>query len=167
MEKQEALIDPPGFNFTLKAEWAGAEEYLHNCKVEVESTGEKHIFDGASIPGQDLSTQAYHVTEDGSEATHLFTCKSGVEDGDVVTEVVEVLENPFLTRQDLEESGLDDDWPGEGNVKAVSEGKDGLFVWMRSTNADSGTSEYHLRHFEAKAFRGGDRMKEFEIGRPL
>jgi hypothetical protein len=160
-----------GFDISFEGEDTGS--YLQSCKLRLKKGDSSHLIEGASIPGQDLSTKAFHITEDGDNVTHLFTCQSGVVNGDVVTKPTEVFENPFLSEKDLVESdnslfgGLHDDMPGEADVEAVSEDADGIFVFIRCTNADEGTSEYDLQHFEAKIYADGQSLREFEMGRPL
>ena len=156
-------VNPPGITFTIGFRWRGDEEYLHDCYIRAASDGGRHRFEGTSIPGVDWATRAFHITEDGSEATHLFNACSGVdEDGSVVTEPDEVFENDFLSSEDL--AGMSDDVPGAQEVEEASKGEEGVFLWMRCANSDVGEDETNLKNFYINAYRDGETVLSFEEG---
>jgi hypothetical protein len=154
-------IDSLGLDVTLEAEWHGEDEFLESCKVKVGN----HLFEGSSVADTELSSKAFHISEDG--VTHLFWLWVVVDDGDVVVEG-EVYDNPFFEENDLKQasfgSGFNDTNPGLDGVQEASEGSEGVFLWMRMTNSAHGWNEYHLENIWVKVFEDGESDVGFERG---
>jgi hypothetical protein len=151
-------IDSLGLDVTLEGEWYGEDEFLE-CEVKVGN----HLFEGSSVAGSEVSSKAFHISED--KVTHLFTLWVVVENGDVVVEA-EVHDNPFFDEDDLKQasfgSGFNDTNPGLDGVQEASEGSEGAFLWMRMTN--HGSNEYHLENIWVKVFEDGESVVDFERG---
>jgi len=154
-------IDSLGLDVSLEGQWYGEDEFLENCKVRAGD----HLFMGSSVVDAELSSKAFHISEDG--VTHLFTLWVVVEDGDVVVEG-EVYDNPFFDEDDLKQasfgSEFDDDNPGSAGTKKASEDSEGAFLWMCMVNSDYGWNEYHLESIEAVVYENGENAVIFERG---
>jgi len=170
---QQETLEVDGYRITFQAEWYGDDVFLQDCEMQLEKDGLSGKFVGES--NTDMTVDATHVPGDVSEAGYLFQAtqtlfkfRRTIEDGKVSIDG-EVYENPYLTRQDLEDLdgtrfGIDEDTLGMVDVKTASEDADGLFIYMCSEKSEHGMTEYDLESFLVHLYRGGEMVGSFERG---